>query len=59
MTLKKHDQYSKQIVAELIEAEGQVIVNHEIAPSEAHQADIYFVPKSSANFQWLIGSNSG
>ncbi len=54
MTLKKHDQYSKQIVAELIEAESEaIVVNHEIPPGEAHQADIYFVPKPSANFQRL------
>jgi hypothetical protein len=54
MTLKKHDQYSKQIVAELIEAESEaIVVNHEIPPGEAHQADIYFVPKPSANLQRL------
>ena len=53
MTRKKHDQYTKQVVAEFLEAEGNVTVNYEIPPGEPHQADIYFVPKPKADFQRL------
>jgi len=34
MTRKKHDQYSKQFVAELLEPQGEVQVNYEIPPGK-------------------------
>jgi len=53
MTRKKHDQYSKQFVAELLEPQGEIKVNYEIPPGEAHYTDLYFKPFATANFQTL------
>ena len=53
MTRKKHDQYSKQFVAGLLEPQGETHINYEIPPGEAHHADIYFVPAPDADFQKL------
>ncbi len=53
MTRKKHDQYSKQFVAGLLESQGETHTNYEIPPGEAHYADIYFVPAPDADFKKL------
>ncbi|MCP4649578.1 MAG: hypothetical protein GY853_05805, partial [PVC group bacterium] len=53
MTRQKHDQYSKQFIAALLESKGDTNVQYEIPPGEAHQADIYFVPAISADFHPL------
>ena len=53
MTRKKHDQYSKQFVAELLKPQGEAKINYEIAPGEAHYADLYFTPSATADFQTL------
>jgi len=53
MTRKKHDHYSKQFVAELLEREGDAQINYEVSPGEAHYVDLYFVPKPNAEFQTL------
>jgi hypothetical protein len=53
MTRKKHDQYSKQFIAELLEPKGDTQTQYEIPPGEAHQADVYFVPAPGADFQPL------
>jgi len=53
MTRQKHDQYSKQFVAELLKSQGSVTVNYEICPGEAHHADLYFKPHATADFHTL------
>jgi hypothetical protein len=46
MTQKKHDQYAKQLLAELLNSKGQVHINYEI-PGEPRYADLYFVPTTT------------
>ncbi len=53
MTRQKHDQYSKQFVAELLESKGNAQIQYEISPGESHHADIYFIPAPDADFQTL------
>jgi len=48
MTPKKHEQYSKHFVANLLEPQGDLDIDYQIIPDML--ADIYFRPASTAHF---------
>jgi len=53
MTREKHDQYCKQLAAELLWEKGDVKRHYEISPGKARQADIYFRPSPTADLKTL------